>query len=549
MNRLTFRLFLAFSFILVTTLFIMWVALLLVLRANSPNTDSETIELAAILVESTGVVIDQYTVVRIENRENQATDNNGLEPGERLRDRFDTTRVTADMIFRQTLEEQAELNDVRFLLLRDDNCVIWDTDPNAEYPRLLPQDIENESFLDTERRLGTDLYKGSYQETNGSVWLFVALPRVGILNQVLTANLGTLILRNTDAVCGITESEESTSSISLIAAQTFPEHTIGTILDEYEGDGIFLALFQAVIIGLFFAFVASFMFVRWISHPLDQISHTAGAIAAGDYSQRTAISGPHELRLTASAFNQMVEQVEITQQAQRDFLANVSHDLKTPLTSIQGFAQAIYEGVAEGQQAQKSAEIIESEALRMNRMVNDLLELARIQSGRLEMMRSTIDIQRILETVGRSLQIKAQQKSVTLHVDIPRLPHIAGDGDRLAQVFTNLTDNAIKHTASHGEVWLRAETNNTGIQIEVEDTGEGIPAEDISRIFERFYQVDKSRAKRQGTGLGLAISKEIVDAHGGRITVESEVNRGTTFTVWLPQPHHDPGDTVINKRH
>ena len=184
----------------------------------------------------------------------------------------------------------------------------------------------------------------------------------------------------------------------------------------------------------------------------------------------------------------------------------------------------------------------------MNRMVNDLLEIAKIQAGRLEMLRNSIDLQRILQTVGHSLTMKATQKGLDFGFEVDPLPIIAGDGDRLSQVFTNLVDNAIKHTDAGGIVRLRAARVEDGIHVYVQDTGEGIPSEDLPRIFERFYQVDKSRTKRQGTGLGLAISFEIIEAHGGRIWAESSVGEGTVFHVWLPQPSYDPGDTVIRPR-
>ncbi|MBZ0305508.1 MAG: cell wall metabolism sensor histidine kinase WalK, partial [Anaerolineae bacterium] len=147
-----------------------------------------------------------------------------------------------------------------------------------------------------------------------------------------------------------------------------------------------------------------------------------------------------------------------------------------------------------------------------------------------------VEPDRILMAVGSSLTIKARQKEVEFHLDVPPLFRIAGDGDRLMQAFTNLVDNAIKHTPQGGHVWLRAQPNNGGIQVQVQDTGEGIPPEDLPRIFERFYQVDKSRnrARQGGSGLGLAIAHEIIKAHNGYIQVASQVDVGTVFTVWLP---------------
>lgn len=537
MNRLNIRLLLAFSVILIVTLCIMWVALLLVLRSQPANTDSEAIDLSAILLDSTGRVLEQVNQSRQQ----------AIEESESLRDRLDADRQTFDSILRETLEEQSALNDVRFLVVRGSDCVIWDTPGYETYPRLLDEPLSGEALLGTNRPLATGLVTGKLNDS-GAEWLFVALPRASTLSDIVPENVSAIVLRNAVNTCG-EGTDEADTGITLAIAQPYPEHTIRSILQEYEGDGLFFALIQAVIIGLFFALITTFMIVRWVSRPLKDVAATAFAIAQGNYDERAPIRGPAEIRVMANTFNQMASQVESTQQAQRDFLANVSHDLRTPLTSIQGFAQAISEGVAAGEQARSSANIIENEATRMSRMVNDLLELARIQSGRLEMLRHSVVIEDVLQRVAESLKIKAQQKGLQFYSEIGTLPKIAGDGDRLAQVFTNLVDNAIKHTDTGGKVWLRALTKRGGVLIQVEDTGEGIPAADLPRIFERFYQVDKSRTKRQGSGLGLAISYEIVTAHGGRIWVESEAERGTRFSVWLPQPSHDPGDTVLHPRH
>jgi len=219
-------------------------------------------------------------------------------------------------------------------------------------------------------------------------------------------------------------------------------------------------------------------------------------------------------------------------------MANVSHDLRTPLTSIQGFSQAIAEGVAsDPEAAQHAALVIHDEAGRLHRMVESLLDIARIEAGQLDMLRHTVQLGDVLRVVAESLSVKAREKGVGLAVDVPgALPRIAGDGDRLAQVFTNLIDNALRHTPSGGLVTLSAAPDTGGaIVVTVRDTGEGIPPGDLSRVFERFYQVDKSRqGRRTGTGLGLSIARQIVEAHGGTIDAASTVGQGTTFTVRLP---------------
>lgn len=310
-------------------------------------------------------------------------------------------------------------------------------------------------------------------------------------------------------------------------------------------------LFQAGLIGLIFAFIMSAIVARSVARPLQDLAKAAVAVARGHLDHRVPARGPREVRTLAESFNQMAAQVQETQQMQRDFLANVTHDLRTPLTSIQGFSQAIIEGVAsDPAAAQRAAKIIHDETGRLNRMVQELLELARIEAGRLNMTRHTIRLHEVLNAVGERLMPHAQEKGLALVLDIAPLPAIAGDGDRLVQVYTNLIDNALKHTPSGGIVTLRAMQQDGGALVQVSDTGEGIPAADLPHVFDRFYQVDKSRqrAQREGTGLGLAIAKGVMDAHGGRIWVESKEGVGTTFSTWFPLPASDSTTITARRR-
>ena len=297
-----------------------------------------------------------------------------------------------------------------------------------------------------------------------------------------------------------------------------------------------------------------------VSSPLRRLVKAAEAIAEGDYNQVVPMQGPAEVQELATSFNVMAEQVRASQQSQRDFLANVSHDLKTPLTSIQGFAQAITDGAAgDPESVRRSAGVIQDEALRMSRMVSELLDLARIESGQIVMRREPVHLNAVLRDCADKLMLHAQQSGAKLEAQVPDdLPIIAGDGDRLAQVFNNLLDNALKHTPEGGKVTLaaralsgssiirRGKTWPAGIEVSVADTGSGIPPQDLGRIFERFYQVDKSRPRGSGLGLGLAIAKQIVEAHFGAITAESVVGLGSRFVVTLPL---DPGmDTTQASR-
>ncbi|HYO89495.1 MAG TPA: HAMP domain-containing sensor histidine kinase [Candidatus Limnocylindrales bacterium] len=292
-------------------------------------------------------------------------------------------------------------------------------------------------------------------------------------------------------------------------------------------------LLQALCVGLLAALALSALISRGIARPLQDVARAAGAVAAGQDDQRAPVAGPSEVRAVATAFNQMSDKVQAEQRAQQDFLANVSHDLKTPLTSIQGYSQAIIDGAAANPVG--AARIIYDEAARLNRLVMQLTDLARLQSGRFSMTLRPINLAQISDAIGQRLSIVAREKGVELHILSAPVPLVQGDGDRLAQVLTNLISNALQYTPAGGSVTVRTAPNEGGVVIAISDTGAGIPAEELPRIFERFYQVDKARGPRRGSGLGLAIVAEIVHAHGGTISASSAgAGAGATFTVWLP---------------
>jgi signal transduction histidine kinase len=348
-------------------------------------------------------------------------------------------------------------------------------------------------------------YTGGFSDPDGTSWLFVGLAR------------------------------QETNPTMLLFADQPPEQTLVAALSEYRVE-LGRPLLQAGFIGLLVAIVMSAIISRTIARPLQHIAAATAAVAKGNYDQEIPMTGPPEVRAVAESVNHMSAEVRSTQEAQRDFLINVSHDLKTPLTSIQGYSQAIMDGAAAD--PVQAASIIHEEAARLNRMVVEITDLARLQNGQFSMQMVAIDISQIVAAVGQRLAIVAQKKGLTLDVDATSMPEINGDGDRLAQVITNLVSNAIKYTPSGGKIRVKTQVNNGGIEIVVQDTGVGIPAEDLPRIFERFYQVDKARGPRRGSGLGLAITQEIVQAHGGTISATSAgAGKGSTFTVWLPSQH------------
>jgi signal transduction histidine kinase len=311
-------------------------------------------------------------------------------------------------------------------------------------------------------------------------------------------------------------------------------------------------LLIAGLLALAISIVLAVIITRSVTRPMQHVAQAADRIAGGDYNQRVPVEGSSEVKEMATNFNAMTQKVRDTQQSQRDFLANVSHELKTPLTSIQGFSQAIKDGLTnDSESIRKSAAIIFDESNRMGRMVSELLDLARIESGQIVMRSEPVKIDQLVLSVVEKMTLRAQQSNIALDAQVPiDLPTINGDGDRLAQVFSNLIDNALKHTPAGDKVTVSARSLSGssvmrrgkpwpgGIEVIVADTGSGIPPEDLSRIFERFYQVDKSRARSAGggsnLGLGLAIVKHIVVGHGGSINAESVVGLGTRFIVTLP---------------
>jgi len=296
-------------------------------------------------------------------------------------------------------------------------------------------------------------------------------------------------------------------------------------------------LLQAGVIALIAAFVLSLLMARWISTPLKRISQEARQVADG-HAHPIPPKGPIEVRHLASAFNDMTRQVQTTRQSQKDFIANISHELKTPLTSIQGFAQAVRDGtVQSNEDLHQAADVIESEAIRMHRLVQDLLTLEKMDAGTVLFDMQVFNANDLLSAAERKFAARAEDAGIDLLVTHPvEDAVITGDSDRLMQVLDNLLDNAIKFTPRGGEISLYNQIIDKAVLIHVSDTGKGIPPSEQQRIFERFYQVDKARTrgKWRGYGLGLAISKQIVETHGGSLSIISAAGEGSHFVVKLP---------------
>ncbi|MBE4910331.1 HAMP domain-containing protein [Bacillus luteolus] len=221
-----------------------------------------------------------------------------------------------------------------------------------------------------------------------------------------------------------------------------------------------------------------------------------------------------------------------------DFIANVSHELRTPISMLQGYSEAIIDDIASTEEEKREiAKVIYDESLRMGRLVNDLLDLARMQASHISLNIEEAEITELVNRIIRKFQGPAKERNIKLSLVKPdSLGAFQLDPDRIEQVLTNLIDNALRHTESEGNVTLQVDLQEGGLLIDVKDSGSGIPEEDLPFVFERFYKADKARTRgRSGTGLGLAIVKNIIDAHQGHISVHSKINEGTTFTFFIPR--------------
>ena len=291
------------------------------------------------------------------------------------------------------------------------------------------------------------------------------------------------------------------------------------------------------LIGLAAALVLGFLLSQSVAAPLRNIARAARNVARGNYRQRVPATGPSEVRELASTFNRMTSEVQASQQTLRDFLANISHELKTPLTSIHGFSEAVVDGTIDDDDGiKRSAKIISDESTRVLRLVEDLLDLSRIESGQISMEQEPLRLDELFEHLSALFGLRSEQTGIRLEITNNATHRVLGDYDRLEQVLNNLLDNAFRHTPKGGLIRLTArDLNDATVQVTVSDTGSGIPPEDLPHLFERFYRASTSQnGARKGHGLGLAISREIVRAHGGEIWATSEEHKGTTFVFTLP---------------
>lgn len=278
---------------------------------------------------------------------------------------------------------------------------------------------------------------------------------------------------------------------------------------------------------------AGLLFAERITRSLRLLRDAAQRLDLRDLSRRVSVQGQDEIAELATSFNRMAERLDAADRSRRHLLADVAHELRHPLANMQGRMDLILDGKVELDVAELLP--LQDEIGRLRRMVGDLRDLSLAEVGGLALQRGPVDLSELLRSLALHLEVVAEERGVEFAVVVPeQLPLVEGDPDRLKQVFINLLTNAMQYVGAGDRVALRAWVTPGEVHVAVSDTGPGIPPEHLPHLFDRFYRVDASRSRGSGgSGLGLAIVRSLVELHGGRVGVASQVGVGTTFTVTL----------------
>ncbi|MEM7115817.1 MAG: ATP-binding protein [Chloroflexota bacterium] len=286
---------------------------------------------------------------------------------------------------------------------------------------------------------------------------------------------------------------------------------------------------------VFIAGASGLALAQRILKPVTQLNAAAQQMAKGDLSQRVAVSSKDELGELSQSFNQMAAGLQQQEQLRRNMVSDIAHELRTPLSNIRGYLEAVQDGVLEPDT--DTINSLHEESLLLNRLIADLQELSLAEAGQLKLYPAACDMAALVNQTVQSVQLSAAEKEIALVVELPdKMPDVQGDGERILQILRNLLRNGVAYTPHGGEIRTTAVIHPTELEISISDTGHGIAPEHLPHLFDRFYRADKSRNRSTGgTGLGLAITKALLELQNGRIWVNSTLGQGTTFTFTLPR--------------
>lgn len=305
--------------------------------------------------------------------------------------------------------------------------------------------------------------------------------------------------------------------------------------EENPGKAIVQMMLRILVITSIIGSIIGVIIARGLTAPLNQLAEAAQYIGAQDLSRQVEIKGSDEIRAVARAFNDMAAALEQAETLRSNLLADVAHELRTPLAVIQGNLRAILDDVYELDKAEIAR--LYEQTRHLTRLVNDLRELAQAEAHKLPLNLAAVDVVAWVQETVATFRPIAEAEGIALRVEIPdRPPHLQADKARLTQSLHNLLYNAVQHTPAEGTITVRVAQRQDKIYLRVQDTGAGIAPEHLDHVFDRFYRTGRARSRdTKGTGLGLAIVRAIVEAHGGEVAAESEgFGRGSTFTIQLP---------------
>ena len=312
-----------------------------------------------------------------------------------------------------------------------------------------------------------------------------------------------------------------------------------------ESSELFSIILQAMVVGLGISVLLSLLLAKTMVTPIQNLTRAAEKVATGDFSEKVNNQSLDEIGVLSRTFNDMARQLEHniedlknSEQMRREFVANVSHELRTPVTSIRSYAETLEDaaGALDPEMEQHFLQVIVSESDRMTKIVQDLLLLSKFDAGSMTFDFEEFSFEKSVRDVYEAQLLEARRHHHNFGLEFrDEIPVIRGDRARIEQVLINMVSNAIKYTHDGGRLRMTAGTKGKSVWCSVRDNGVGIPREDVHRVFDRFYRVDKARSRESGgTGLGLSIAYEIVERHGGTIGIESQKGKGTTITVTLP---------------
>ena len=433
-------------------------------------------------------------------------------------------------------EVRMQARDVASLMQMQDAASMWRLEPNTGSTVQWKIEEIREDY-------GADVW---LVNMNGSfLVLGDAQSEEAITDQQVTEQIWRVLSGNEIRVQGLIEELGSgvvTIGVPWYGSGMFSGRVMGAVLLHISVDSLKVdysdlvryACFAGVVamlIGTFFALVIA----RKQSRPLRQINDAVTAFAGGDFERRVEIRGDHEIAQLGASFNKMAEEISNLDQSRKSFVANVSHELRSPMTCIQGYVQGMLDGTIGEEERAKYLNTVLAETQRLTKLIGELLDLSRIESGKIPLNKTVFDINELILSVLFKYEQKIEDKAIQMDISFKEQPcYVLADSARITQVLTNLIDNAVKFTQEGRSMMVWTHVMDSKVFVTVKNEGVGIPAEDLPFIFERFYKVDKAHTSGMGTGLGLSIVKKILEQHDESITVSSSGSM-TTFVFTLEQ--------------